>query len=117
MKKHSLLVILLFTFFIHLSAQTGKKDTLNVISGKKCNTTLIDQLKIEGEKDLSKYLVLVDGEVFKNNLDSINNQSVESISVMSGFWGTNHYGKAGENGVILIKLKKDTLAKKITTKT
>ena len=113
MKKLSGLVILLFTFFIHLSAQTDKKDTLILINGKMNNTNIIDRLKIEGEKDqLSKSLILVDGEVYKNNLDSINNQRVESISVMSGFWGANHYGKAGENGVIIIKLKKDTILKK-----
>jgi len=110
MKKLSLLVILLFTFFFHLSGQTEKKDTLNV--GKISKPTTIDRLKIEGEKDLLSKLLLVDGKVYKNSLDSINNQSVESISVMSGFWGTNHYGKAGENGVIIIKLRKDTLARK-----
>ena len=113
MKKLSVLVILLFTFFIHLSAQTEKKDTLILINGKINNTNIIDRLKIEAEKDqLSKALVLVDGKVYKNSVDSINNKSIESLSVMSAFWGTNHYGKAGENGVIIIKLKKGPLAKK-----
>ena len=113
MKKLSVLVILLFTFFIQLSAQTEKKDTLILNNGKTNNTNLIDRLKIEANKDqISKALVIVDDKVYKNNIDSIDIQSIESLSVNSAFWGANHYGKAGENGVIIIKLKKDALTKK-----
>ena len=114
MKKLSVLVVLLFTFVIQLSAQTDKKDTLILNDGKMHNTNIIDRLKVEaGIDQLSKALVLVDGKVYKNNLDSLNAQSIESLSVNSPSWGANHYGKAGENGVIIIKLKKNTLTKKV----
>lgn len=113
MKKLSVLIILSCTFFIQLSAQTVKKDTLILNDGKINNTNIIDRLKIEAGKDqLSKALVLVDGKVYKNSVDSIKIQSIESLSVNSPSWGAKHYGKAGENGVIIIKLKKDTLTKK-----
>jgi hypothetical protein len=149
MKKLSLLVILLFSFFIHLSAQIDKKDTLIVINGIISNTNLRtldpntidsisvlkdqaavdeygilgengvkliftkDRVKIDSQKDEpSKPLVLVDGKVYINSLDSINIQEIESFDVRKGISATKHYGKAGENGVFLITTKGNPQFKK-----
>ncbi len=60
----------------------------------------------------SKPLVLVDGEVYTNSLDSINIQEIESVSVRKDKSATTPYGKSGENGVILITTKENSLRKK-----
>jgi hypothetical protein len=54
-------------------------------------------------------LVLVDGKVYTNSIDSINDKDVESLNVLSMMSATKLYGKAGENGVITIKLKEEAL--------
>ncbi len=65
-----------------------------------------DYIQTDSKKDLpSKPLVLVDGIVYTNSLDSINVQEIESVDVIKGIAATKLYGKAGENGVILIKTK------------
>jgi TonB-dependent SusC/RagA subfamily outer membrane receptor len=56
----------------------------------------------------SKPLVLVDGEIFTSSLDSINIQEIESVSVRKDKSATATYGKAGENGVILITTKENS---------
>lgn len=67
-----------------------------------------DYVKTDPQKDqLSKPLVLVDGKVFTSSLDSINIQEVESLTVRKDKSATAPYGKAGENGLILIKTKKN----------
>ncbi len=52
-----------------------------------------------------KPLVLLDGQVYTNSLDSINVGEIESVDVRRGSGATKLYGKAGENGVILVKTK------------
>jgi bla regulator protein BlaR1 len=72
-----------------------------------------DYVKSDSQTDQpSKPLVLVNGEVYTNNLDSINIQEVESLDVRKGISATKHYGKAGENGVILITTKGNPQSKK-----
>ena len=72
-----------------------------------------DYIQTDSQKDLSsKPLVLVDGIVYTNSLDSINVQEIESVDVRKGIAATKLYGKAGENGVILIKTKEKTTNKK-----
>ena len=64
------------------------------------------------KNQLSEKLVLVDGVVYTSSLDSINVQKIESLEVRSGIWGNKHYGKAGENGVIIITTNLNNLNKK-----
>ena len=72
-----------------------------------------DYIQNDSQKDLpSKPLVLVDGEVYTNSLDSINVREIESVDVRKGIADTKLYGKAGENGVILVKTKEKTSNKK-----
>jgi hypothetical protein len=72
-----------------------------------------DYIQTDSQKDLpSKPLVLVDGLVYTNSLDSINVQEIESVDVRKGIAATKLYGKAGENGVILVKTKEKTSIKK-----
>ena len=72
-----------------------------------------DYIQTDSQKDLpSKPLVLVDGIVYTNSLDSINVQEIESVDVRKGIADTKLYGKAGENGVILVKTKEKTSNKK-----
>jgi bla regulator protein blaR1 len=72
-----------------------------------------DYVKTDNQNDQPfKPLVLVDGEVFTSSLDSINIQEIESVSVRKDKSATAPYGKAGENGVILITTKENSLRKK-----
>jgi len=68
-----------------------------------------DNIQTDSQEDLpSKPLVLVDGTVYTNSLDSINVQEIESMTVLKDYSATKTYGKAGEDGVILIKRKEQT---------
>jgi outer membrane receptor protein involved in Fe transport len=71
-----------------------------------------DYIKSDSQQDQpSKPLVLVDGEVYTNSLDSIDIHKIESVNVMNKS-ATATYGKAGENGVIMITTKDYSLGKK-----
>lgn len=73
-----------------------------------------DYIKADTLKDSpSKPLVLVDGMVYTNSLDSINVQEIESVDVIKGLAATKLYGKAGENGAILLRTKEKTSTRKI----
>jgi hypothetical protein len=75
---------------------------LNKVITGCCGTTV----------DLSNDLVLVDGIVYKNSLDSINVQEIESVTVSKNGSATDLYGKAGEDGVNLITTKKEAIKRK-----
>jgi len=69
-----------------------------------------DYVKSDNQKEQpSKPLVLLDGEVYTNSLDSINIQEIESVNVIKNKSATAPYGKAGENGVIMITTKNNSL--------
>lgn len=51
-------------------------------------------------------LVFVNGKLFTASLDSINPNDIESLSVKKNKSATSVYGKAGENGVIMIETKR-----------
>ena len=68
-----------------------------------------DYVRLDDQKEQSiSPIVLVNGKVYSYSLDSINVQEVESINVLKGISATKLYGKAGENGAILIILKEKT---------
>ena len=61
-----------------------------------------------GETSIEKSpLVFVDGVEFKKDLNSIDPNEIESMNVLKGESAIEEYGEKGENGVILITLKKD----------
>lgn len=90
-----------------VSKSQAAKDAYGILAENGVISIITkDYVKTDSQNDQpSKPLVLVDGEVFTSSLDSINVQEIESISVLKNKSATTHYGKAGENGVILITTK------------
>lgn len=67
------------------------------------------QIRIRGERSINASndaLIVVDGIPFSGNLNEINNDDVESISVLKDASATAIYGSRGANGVILITTKR-----------
>ena len=67
------------------------------------------QIRIRGERSIrgdNDALIVVDGIPFSGNLNEINNDDVESISVLKDASATAIYGSRGANGVILITAKR-----------
>ena len=59
------------------------------------------------EQDLSKALILVDGEKYTGDPGKLDQNQIESISIFrKGAKGIEEYGDEGKNGVLLIKTKK-----------
>jgi len=97
-----------------VSKSKAYKDAYGVLAENGVISIITkDYVKTDSQNDQSsKPLVLVDGEVYTNSLDSINIQEVESLSVIKDKSATALYGKVGENGVILITTKEKTFNKK-----
>jgi bla regulator protein BlaR1 len=97
-----------------VSKSQAYKDAYGVLAENGVISIITkDYVKTDSQNDQSsKPLVLVDGEAYTNSLDSINIQEVESLSVIKDKSATALYGKAGENGVILITTKEKTFNKK-----
>jgi TonB-dependent SusC/RagA subfamily outer membrane receptor len=97
-----------------VSKSQSAKDAYGILAESGVISIITkDYIKTDSQIDQSsKPLVLVDGEVYTNSLDSINIQEVESVDVRKGISATKQYGKAGENGVILITTKENYLRKK-----
>ena len=95
---------------LSVSKSTASKDAYGVLAENGVISIITkDYIKNDSPKDqTTKPLVLVNGEVYTNNLDSINVQEIESLSVRKDKSATELYGKAGENGVILITTKGKT---------
>ena len=71
------------------------------------DTSLQDSTKSTSKADKNAPLCVLEGKVIsKSELDKINPDTIESISVLKGKNAVNAYGKAGKNGVIQITLKK-----------
>ena len=99
---------------LSVSKSISSKDAYGVLAENGVISIITkDYLKTYGHKDQpTKPLVLVDGEVYANSLDSINVQKIESLTVRNDKSATALYGKAGENGVILITTKENSLRSK-----
>ena len=97
-----------------VSKSQAAKDAYGILAENGVISIITkDYVKTDSQNDQpSKPLVLVDGEVFTSSLDSINIQEIESVSVRKDKSATAPYGKAGENGVILITTKENSLRKK-----
>ena len=74
MKKLFLLSLAFTICFLSLSAQHDKKDPL----------------------------ILIDGKITNTDTDALESMTIESMSVVKGDHATKLYGKAGENGVIMV---------------
>ncbi len=56
--------------------------------------------------DATKPLIILDGKEYLKDINEINPESIESISVLKDEKATSQYGEKGKNGVILITSKK-----------
>lgn len=52
-----------------------------------------------------KPLVIVDGKVSYEPINSISPSNIESLTVLKGLQANNAWGEAGKDGVIIVKLK------------
>jgi TonB-dependent SusC/RagA subfamily outer membrane receptor len=97
-----------------VSKSQAAKDAYGILAENGVISIITkDYVKTDSQNDQpSKPLVFVDGEVFTSSLDSINIQEIESLSVMKDKSATALYGKVGENGVILITTKENSLREK-----
>ena len=98
---------------ISVSKSKESKDAYGVLAENGVISIITKDYKTDSIKDQpTKPLVLVDGVVYTSSLDSINVQKIESVSVRKDKSATDLYGKAGENGVILITTKEKNFNKK-----
>jgi hypothetical protein len=63
---------------------------------------LIKTKKAKKSIDKRKALVIINGLASKKGVESINPKTVKSITVLQDQASKDHYGKAGENGIILV---------------
>jgi hypothetical protein len=81
------------------------------VEGEKLKEEVIvikPNTKIRYQSNSNKPLTVIDGKLIEAGFDSntINPNTIESISVLKGESAVKAYGKAGKNGVIQITLKK-----------
>lgn len=72
------------------------------------------QIRVRGERSINAgndVLIVLDGIPFSGGLNEINNDDVESISVLKDASATAIYGSRGANGVILITTKRGAKGK------
>jgi TonB-dependent SusC/RagA subfamily outer membrane receptor len=96
-----------------LYGEKGKNGVIRIITKKK--TDEIAALKKEKAdffmRELSSTdrepLILIDGkESTKDDLNNLHLENIESFSILKHKTVTEHYGEKGENGVIIITMKK-----------
>jgi hypothetical protein len=93
--------------FIVVIGFAMKPVTVTQHQHQNYDTSLQDSTKSTSKTDKNAPLCVVKGKVIsKSELDKINPDAIESISVLKGKNAVNAYGKAGKNGVIQITLKK-----------
>jgi len=100
--------IILLTFMVFLTvisfgqAIEPSYDSMQVTAGeKKQNADQIQKLKV------NRPLFIVNGkEMNTEQAAQINPETIESVTVLKNKQATDLYFSKGENGVILIKLKK-----------
>jgi TonB-dependent SusC/RagA subfamily outer membrane receptor len=97
-----------------VSKSQAAKDAYGILAENGVISIITkDYVKTDSQKDQpSKRLIFVNGEVYTSSLDSINIQEIESLSIRKDKSATAPYGKAGENGVILITTKEKSFNKK-----
>jgi bla regulator protein BlaR1 len=91
-----------------LSMTVVKGDLATKLYGKAGENGVIkvvtkdNREKLTFEDQKSEVLVLVNGEEYTSEFITIDQNKIESMTVVKGDSATKLYGKAGENGVIVI---------------
>lgn len=91
-----------------LDALTGKVAGLQLSNASGAPGSSTPTIRIRGISSIqagSAPLILVDGAPFSNDLNSINTNDVESITILKDAAATALYGARGANGVIEIDRK------------
>lgn len=91
-------------------------ESINVLKGESAkqlygdegkNGVVIIVTKGQGEADANKALLIIDGVVKEGiDINSLNPDNIESVSVLKENSATQKYGKKGKNGVIEVITKK-----------
>jgi len=91
----------MFCLFSCISVSAQSRDTLSKDTAK--------HFMIVDAPSIGKYaepLYVVDGKIYKRNIRRINPENILQITVLKSPGATNIYGKAGENGVLIIETLK-----------
>ena len=99
---------------LRYSDENNNEEIIRVKSGGKENIFIIDSSKsdsyskkIELKGTSSKRpLLIIDGKISNVDIESIDSDGIESMSVFKGKSATKRYGKKGKNGVVEIITKK-----------
>ena len=67
---------------------------------------------LSAQLDKNDALVLLDGKISNTDPNSIDPNQIESVNVLKGQAASDAYGRAGKNGVIIIKTKDNVKLKK-----
>lgn len=79
------------------------------MDGGSTHPGAVPTIRIRGERSIggrNDALIVLDGIPFSGNLNDINNDDIQSISILKDASSTAIYGSRGANGVILITTKK-----------
>jgi bla regulator protein blaR1 len=63
------------------------------------------------KSDITKALILVDGEIYTQGFKSIDPDEIKTVSILKDKSATAVFGEAGKNGVIIITTKSTNLEK------
>ncbi|WP_343701819.1 TonB-dependent receptor plug domain-containing protein [Chitinophaga sp.] len=74
-------------------------------TGHSASGGKVTGLSFRGVASENKPLVVLDGEIYEEELNNVKPENIESISVLKGSSATALYGNAAENGAILITTK------------
>jgi TonB-dependent SusC/RagA subfamily outer membrane receptor len=86
--------------------KTNSVNTVNIVT-KKVNASNVKTVTINGLKKGSPPLYILNGdEITEEELNLIDPQTIESITILKDKSAESLYGEKGKNGVIVITLKK-----------
>jgi TonB-dependent SusC/RagA subfamily outer membrane receptor len=88
---------------IDIYGEAAKNGVILVITKDLVNPISYDTAKYQQAKPL----LVVDGEIYKSDLKSIQPEEIESLSVLKNVSATKVYGVAGTNGVIIVTTKRN----------
>jgi TonB-dependent SusC/RagA subfamily outer membrane receptor len=92
---------IIFCLFVSLNALGQVKDTALADSSK----IVFHERSIPSNTKLGEPLYVVDGVIYKGDVNRIDSRDILTIKVLKGAPSINLYGKAGANGVVLIETK------------
>jgi beta-lactamase regulating signal transducer with metallopeptidase domain len=84
---------------------SGGTEAIARYSGKANGGAITGQTQQAGFAGSTERLILVNGKVFEEDINSIDPNTIQSIDVLKGQSGEAHFGERGKNGVIMITLK------------